>query len=216
MHIYTVIGTDDEERYPVSHLVVGSYTSRGKALDECVDYIMERIGTREDLAWSIAHDENHPEAAKFFREKPLKDRPHLVNMAVRRGCAKKLREFLRDELGGQSCYYVHDGRNSYHFDIDENDLEGTLWNTVTWGDSDTEDPEFTTPWPEMFTTKEAAISEFEDYVKGLMEARGMDVPEDLVRTIKSKFDNDGMCQIDLEDGCCVSCALYHDSAVNIK
>ena len=116
--IYTVSSTDDLMREPLERCVIGSYRKRGAALDACADYIMERIGMRDDLAWSMAHDENHPEAKEFFSE-----RRKNGATVVRRGCDRKLRELLRDELGGQSCYYVYDGSDSWHFDIDENDIE---------------------------------------------------------------------------------------------
>ena len=211
MTIYIVTSTDDPEREPLSRCVVGSYTERGRALDECVEYIMERIDMRPDLAWSMANDENHPKAEKFFSER-RKDGATVV----RRGCAGELRAFLRDELGGQGCYYVYDGYSSWHFDVDENGLEGPLWTTVTWGDSDAEDPEFTTPWPEAFTSEETAVKTFVDYAKGLMAGRGMKIPDDFHADVKRQLGEGGKCQVDLGDGCCVSCVLYHDDAKNVK
>lgn len=216
MTIYTVTSTDDPLREPLERCVIGSYTTRGRALDECVDYIMERIENRKDIAWSMVRDENHPEAAKFFREKPLKDRPHLVDMVVKRGCAKKLREFLRDELSGQGCYYVYDGNDVWHFDIDENDVVGELWTTVTWGDSDCEDPEFTTPWPETFTSEEAAVEAFIGYVKALYRSHHMKWSDEFLRETRKSLKEDGGVQVDLNDGTSVSCVLYCDDAKNVR
>ena len=217
MNVYTVQSIDDLPREPIGHCVIGTYTTRGRALDECVAYIMERIGLRKDLAWSMAHDENHPEAAEFFREKPLKDSPHLADTVVKRGCAKKLMEFIRDELGGQGCYYVWDGESSWHFDVDENDVEGEMWHTVTWGDSDCEDPNFTTPWPEAFTSEESAIDCFYRYALDLKRQYGNKMSgKDFKSFVYGSLRKDGKCQVDLDDGCCVSCVLYHDDAKNIK
>jgi len=211
MTIYTVTSLDDLAREPLDRCVVGSYTTRGRALDECVKYVMDRLGLRNDLAWSMAHDENHPEAAEFFCE-GRKDGA----WKIRRGCVSKLEEFLRDELAGQGCYYVFDGQNSWHFDVDENDVEGDLWHTVTWGDSDCEDPEFTTPYPEAFTSEETAIATFLDYVKDLYRQHHMKWSDEFVRWVKSQLKDEGRVQVDLNDGCCVSCVLYHDDAKNIK
>lgn len=211
MTIYTVTSTDDLVRDPLSRCVVGSYTTRGRALDECVRYVMDRLELRNDLAWSMAHDENHPEVSEFFCE-GRKDGA----WKIRRGCVSKLEEFLRDELAGQGCYYVCDGSNIWHFDVDENDVEGELWHTVTWGDSDCEDPEFTTPYPEAFTSEETAIKTFLDYVKDLFRGHHMKWSDELVRTVKASLKDDGKVQVDLNDGCCVSCVLYHDDAKNIK
>lgn len=212
MTIYTVTSTDDSMCEPLDRRVIGSFTTRGRALDECADYIMERIGTRGEFAWSAAHDENHPEAARFFSER-RKD----GDTVVRRGCVKKLREFLRDELGSQNCYYIEDKiDDSWHFDIDKNDVEGELWHTVTWGDGDCEDLEFATPHPEAFTSEETAVQTFLDYVKDLYRQRHMKWSDEFVRTVKAFLKDDGQVQVDLNNGCSVSCVLCHDDAKNIK
>ena len=212
MTVYTVSSADDIMSEPLSTFVAGTYTTRGRALDECVAYIMERLENRQDFAWSMLNDENHPEAGKFLVE----HRDGTVG--VRKGCLGKLKAFIRDELGGTGCYYVYDGGDrTWHFDVDdENDLVGDLWHTVPWGDSDCEDPEFTTPWPEAFTSEETAVKTFVDYAKGLMAGRGMKIPDDFHAVVERQLGEDGKCQVDLSDGCCVSCVLYHDDAKNVK
>lgn len=212
MTIYTVTSTDDLENEPLARCVAGSYTERGRALDECVDYIMERIDMRPELAWSMANDENHPEAEKFFSER----RKDGVTV-VRRGCAGELRAFLRDELGGQGCYYVYDGYSSWHFDVDENGLEGPLWTTVTWGDSDTEDPEFTTPFPETFASEDKAIENFYHYAVDLKKQYSDEgVSEGFKPWVYDSLRKNGKCQVDLGDGCCVSCVLYSTPAGGVR
>lgn len=210
MTIYTVTSTDDPCRCPIDRCVAGSYMSRGRAIDECVDYIMKRIESRDDLAWSMAHDENHPEAEQFF------SRGKDDAMVVRRGRCCKLREFLREELGGQGCYYVWDGMSGWHFDIDENNAVGDMWHTVTWGDSDCEEPEFTTPFPETFMSKENAVESFIDYVKDLYRSHHMKWSDKFMRETRKSLNDDGRVQVDLNDGTSVSCVLYHDDAKNIK
>lgn len=211
MTVYTVTSTDDIEREPLAMCVAGSYTTRGQALDEGAQYVMERLQIRADLAWSMAHDQNHPEAAKFFSER-RKD----GCTAVRKGCLGKLREFIRDELGGQGCYYVYDGRDSWHFDVDEVDLEGQLWTTVTWGDSDTEDPEFTTPFPETFVSEDDAIRNFYHYALDLKKEYGVEVSEGFKGFVYATLREDGRCQVDLGDGCSVSCVLYSTPAGGVR
>ena len=210
MTVYTVTSTDDLWSEPLDRCVAGSYTSRGRAIEECARYVFERFGLRDDFAYSMANDENHPEAKEFFSRR--RDGKYVVA----RGCIAKLMEFIKDELGGQGCYYVYDGRNSWHFDVDENDVVGELWHTVTWGDSDCEDPEFTTPYPETFTSEETAVQTFLDYVKDLFRGHHMKWSDEFVRTVKASLKDDGKVQVDLNDGCCVSCVLYHDDAKNIK
>ena len=211
MKIYTVTSTDDPDMEPLDRCIAGSYTTRGRALDECVDYIMERIGNREDIAWSMAHDENHPEAAKFFSERK-KDGLTVV----RKGCVGKLRVLLRDYLGGDGCYYVYDGASSWHFDVDENDVEGELWHTVTWGDSDCEDPTFTTPWTNAFTSQKTAVGTFVNYVRDLCGNRGERFTSDMEKSIRAQFKAFKQVKMDLDDGCCVNCVLYRDNAENVK
>lgn len=116
--IYTVSSLDDEHNCGISRCVTGSYTERDRAIDECVKYVFERIALRGDITYSMAHDENHPEAAKFFSERRADGAT-----VVRRGCTKKLWNYVRGELDGQGCYYIYDGHNSFHFDVDENGLE---------------------------------------------------------------------------------------------
>ena len=211
MTVYTVSSLDNKEYEQAECTVVGSYTTRGRALDECVDYVMERLETRDDLAWSMAHDENHPEAAKLFSESR-----RLGRHVVRRGCVGKLRAFLRDELGGSGCYYVYDGSDVWHFDVEEKDVEGDLWHTVTWGDSDCEDPEFTTPWPETFVSEEKAIANFYYYAVDLMQQRGDEISEGFKPFVYDSLRKDGKCQVDLDDGCSVSCVMYREDAKDIK
>ena len=171
---------------------------------------MERLGNRQDFAWSMLNDENHPEAGKFLVEH--KD----GTVGVRKGCLGRLKTFIRDELGGTGCYYVYDGGDRvWHFDVDENGVEGELWHTVTWGDSDCEDPEFTTPWPEAFTSQETAVKTFVDYVRDLFASHGMKF-DGIEEDIRKSLEDDGRVQVDLDDGCCVSCVLYHGDAKNVK
>lgn len=210
MTIYTVTSTDDLWREPLDRCVTGSYTSRGRAIEECAKYILDRIGLRDDLAYSMANDDNHPDAKKFFSER--RDGKHVIA----RGCITKLKKFIKDELGGQGCYYVYDGQNSWHFDVDENDVEGELWHTVTWGDSDCEDPEFTTPYPEAFTSEEKAVETFYRYALDLKRQHEEEVSEGFKPFVYDALRKQGKCQVDLADGCCVSCVLYHDDAKNIK
>lgn len=210
MTIYSVTSTDDLEREPMDRCLVGSYTSRGRAIEECVKYVMERLELRFDLAYSLAHDENHPEAAKFFSER-RKDGATVI----RRGCVDKLREYLRDVIGGEGGYVAYDGSSSWHFDVDENGLVGDAWTTVTWGDSDCEDVDFTTPKPETFTNKETAVKTFVDYARDLFKTHGMKF-DGIEKGIRKSLEEGGRAQIDLGDGCCVSCVIYHDDAKNVR
>lgn len=211
MTVWTVSSTDDIMSEPLGHCLTGSYTSRGKALDACVDYIIERIGMRDDLAYSMSHDEENKDASQFFSRRRADG---LTK--IKRGMLRKLKEYLRDEIGGHGCYHVFDGEASWHFDVDENDVEGELWQTVTWGDSDCEDPEFTTPWPETFSSQETAVKTFVDYVRDLFKAHCMKWSDEFIRNVRKSLVEDGKVQVNLNDGTSVSCVLYHTDAKNVK
>jgi hypothetical protein len=216
MTVYTVSSCDDHPKFGASRCTIGSYTTRGRALDECVGYIMERLRVRDDLAFCMANDGNHPEAKEFFSGRGGRS----DGWRVKRGKVKALRGFLRDALGGDGCYYAcldaGMGQISFHFDIDENDVVGELWTTVTWGDSDTEDPNFMTPKPGTFTSEDAAIKTFVNYAKDLMASQEMKIPEDFYAVVEQRLDEDGKCRVDLDDGCSVSCVLHHDDAKNVR
>ncbi len=216
MTVWTVSSLDDHPKFGTDSCTIGSYTTRGRALDECVGYIMERLRVRDDLAFCMANDENHPEAKEFFSGRSGRS----DGWRVKRGKVKALKAFLRDVLGGDGCYYAcldaGMGWISFHFDVDENDVEGELWHTVTWGDSDCEDPEFTTPYPEAFTSEEKAIETFYRYALDLKRQHEEEVSEGFKPFVYDALRKQGKCQVDLADGCCVSCVLYHDDAKNIK
>lgn len=205
MTIYTVSSTDDLMSEPLSTCVIGSYTTRGKALDECVAYIMERLENRQDLARSMLDDENHPEARKFLVEH--KD----GTVGVRKGCLNRLKKFVRDELGGTGCYYIYNGGDhTWHFDVNENDLCGNAWTLVTWGDCDIEDPQFTTPFPELFTDEDKAVANAVKYAKDLMDSHGYEAPErdSIAKSVGKALKANDQARLDLDDGAAVHWVLY--------
>lgn len=216
MKIYTVSSMDDHPKLGTNHCVIGSFTTWDRALDECAGYIMDRLRVRNDLAFCMANDANHTGMKEFFSG--TDDRSD--NWRVKRGKSEALREFLRTVLKYNGCYYVHldagAGWFSFHFDVDENDVEGGLWHTVTWGDSDCEDPEFTTPWPEAFTSQETAIETFIGYVKDLYRSHCMKWSDEFLRNIRKSLVNDGKVQVDLNDGSSVSCVMHSGDVKNIK
>lgn len=212
MTIWTVSAIDNEERYGIVQHICGSYATRGLALDECVKWMLDRFDNLPCLAYAMANDEEH----HGFRLDGLFSERKDGKTVIARGCRHKLEEFLRDELGGQECYRIYDGKNEYMFQVDENDVEGTIWQTVTWGDSDTEDPEFTTPWPEMFTSEETAVQTFIDYVKDLYKSHCMKWSDAFIRETKKALKEEGKVQVNLNDGTSVSCVMYSGGANNVK
>ena len=206
MTVYTVSSTDDLMSEPISTLVAGTYTTRGRAIDECVDYIMERLENRQEFAWAMLNDENHPDARKFLLER--KD----GTIGVRKGCLNKLKGFIRDELGGTGCYYVYDGCDRvWHFDVNENDICGDAWSLVTWGSSDVEAPDFTTSFLELFTYKDKAVASAVKYAKDLMDSHGYKASErdSIAKFVGEDLKANGQARLDLDDGAAVHWVLYH-------
>lgn len=191
--------------------IVGSYNSRGNAIDACVAYIMERMETRDDLVESMANCRWNEDTAAFFSR-----RRDGGSFAIKHGCVNKLRLYLRDELGGKGEYTVYDGDNLWEFYIEESELEGDMWTTVIWGDSDQEDPNFTTPVAESFTSKEKAIRSFYYYAYNLKRDLGMGVSDGFQAFVFNSLREDGRCQVDLDDGLCISCVLQHTDMKSIK
>lgn len=212
MTIWTVSAIDNEEKYGIVQHICGSYATRGLALDECVKWMLDRFDSLPCLAYAMANDEWHH---GFLLDGLFGERKDGKTV-IERGCRHKLEEFLRDELGRQGVYRIYDGKNEYMFQVDENDVEGTIWQTVTWGDSDCEDPDFTTPWPEMFTSEETAVETFIDYVKDLYKSHCMKWSDEFLRETRKSLKEDGKVQVDLNDGTSVSCVLYSGGAENVK
>lgn len=210
MKVWTVSSRDDTDCGD-DFFVEGSYTTRDLAVEKAVDYVLNRIEFLDGFAEAMADDENHRSASQYFSKRKSDGGTY-----VRKGCVGKLRTYLAERFGSTGEYCVLSGNNCWRFSVDENELSGEVWRTATFGDSDNEDPEFTTPWPEAFSTKEAALKEFVDYVKDLFRQHGMRFTAKCEAYIRKQVDEDGKVQVDLNDGCCVCLVLSHDDAVNVK
>ena len=209
MTIWTVSAIDNEADFRPVQQICGSYTTRGMAIDKCVEWILERFGNLPGLAHAMANDKARGISGYMFGERKGK-------VVIAKGCRHKIEELLRGELCRQGLYVASDGENEYMFSVDENDVDGTIWQTVTWGDSDVEDPEFTTPWPEIFTSEETAVETFIDYVKDLYRSHHMVWSDAFIRETEKSLKEDGKVQVNLNDGTSVSCLLYRGGANNVK
>ena len=184
MTIYTVVSVDELDMETLDYNIVGSYVRRGDALMECAKCILERAEMRCDLEHMLLHDENH------------KDFP-------RRGKKKRL-EYLIDKLGGDSYYCICcGGYGSFHFSVCENDVEGEFYELVTWGDSDLEDPCFTTPGCEVFTDKALALLAAANYARDLIclyNGNSKERAQKEANEIARALDEDGESMLTLDDG----------------
>lgn len=189
---YVVTSVDDSEDNGSDRLVVGVYTKRGKALDEAVKYIMQRLEVRDDLAHCMADDDNHPEAAKFFVEDP-ESGYDVVNKAVE----KEFKAYLRDMLGGECCYIAVNGHDMFRFDIDEVGVEGDVrLHTVVCMVVGTDD---NTPEPRTFLEEREMYShireEISDYWR---DKRGEEIDRKTLNGFVSALKDFGSAQIPVE------------------
>lgn len=217
MKVFTVMSRDFlANGEPDTHCTAGAYTTYDAAVEACIDYILERLRIRGDFAESAITDCNRFNDHPGVRAQLVRHRDGSVG--IRRGRVGRLRTELRAVFNEHRCYYVTGGNGlEWHFDVDEVDLEGQLWTTVTWGDSDCEDPEFTTPFPETFVSEEKAIANFYYYAVDLKKQYSDEgISEGFKPFVYDSLRKNGKCQVDLGDGCCVSCVLYSTPASGIQ
>lgn len=113
--IYTITYFD-ETPDGIERFTVGSYRTFDRAVEECIDYIFDRLDDYKAMCYSFYYDDNHADAKKFMGDN--KDGYKTVTDEA------GLREYIRAELYDQQCYHVDDARSWwYFFDIDENDIE---------------------------------------------------------------------------------------------
>lgn len=212
MTIYTVNSCDLPfgGREPLPLGCAGSYTNKAAAAEALADYVMERLRLgRDDLAKSMYWDVNHPGAREFLIVRPNH------GSGVRRGCLRKLRALVLEAAKRDGRYYVNDNHGGeWLFDIHENQLGGDAWTLITWGDSDVEDPEFTTPWPETFTSAEAAVENAVAYARDLMDSHDFSAADqaallEYLRHELTAGEEKNGARLDLSDGAAVHWALYH-------
>lgn len=189
MDIYTVTYLASVDGLVTRDAVVGSYISRGDALDACVNKIIERFREDDQFMLDFSHDENHDEVNGMFG-----DDEYVLN--------ENIVKYVRDEVGGNGGYYVCCMNNLYHFDIEESELKGQLYNLVMWREIDC------APRPELFLTKESAVKGFVQYAVCTFKYAGVDIPADLMETVSSDIDKNLACSICVNDDLTVNCALY--------
>lgn len=200
MDIYTVTCLASVDGMVTRNSVVGSYISRGDAIDACVGKISEMIGFDVQFLLDFSHDENHEEVREMLNEG--KD----VLNAGEDGLNEDLVKYIRDEIGGNGCYYVSCMNNMYHFDVEESNLKGQLFNLVMWRDMSREIG--CGPRPELYLTKEAAVKGFIEYAVWTFKYSGVDIPVDLRETVSADIDRNWGCSVYVNDDVTVNCALY--------
>jgi len=122
--IWTISSTDDTMREPVEHFVAGAYADYDDAVSALVDYIMDRLEWNRGIAYGFAHDENHVE---------MRDAVSVSDdgETVFDGGENDIRAYVKETIENNGCYYIYDGEDSYHFDLDGCDIVFNGDNAVT-------------------------------------------------------------------------------------
>lgn len=61
MKVHSVVSLDIIPDEPIDGTVIGTFHDRKRAIEECADYIIERLYLRADIRYALLHDENHPD-----------------------------------------------------------------------------------------------------------------------------------------------------------
>lgn len=147
------------------------------------------IGHDVQFMLDFSHDWNHEEVSGMFNEDED-------------GLNEDLVKYIRDEVGGNGGYYVSCQNNLYHFDVDESELKGQLFNLVMWRDIDS------APRPELFLTKEAAVKGFVEYAVSTFKYAGVEIPGDLRERVSDDIYKNWAFSVYVNDDVTVNCALY--------
>lgn len=215
--VYTVSSIDDKRDDPMAFNVIGSYVSRGDAIRECANYILERMELRQDIRAAVYLDENHKDLKKKLSENfelewvervlTYDDNEFSWDEDVgRKDLRKFLFDYMVDELGGQSCYYIYselgdEGPCKFNFDVTENDVEGRqdAWSCITSGDSDDHDEEFEQPFPEVFLSEKEAVKCAIDYIKNYLNGADPKYIKDILKDARNSFRRYGKYSYALND-----------------
>lgn len=216
--VYTVSYGINYIKTGMTHIVTGSYLSRGDAIRECAKLVVEKLGLYPEIRTSFLDDKLHTINAELVRNKvPEEDiEAFFGNASLGKVCMptiveKAIMPYLCDVIGGESCYRVRkfkfgqdDGTSEMVFDIDESDVECVnglqTWTCITSGtDSDGHDQEFEQPFPEIFFEEENAIECALDDLRQCLEGYDKHSKDDILDEARESLDENGYYEFDLND-----------------
>lgn len=201
MKIYTV---SHAEQSPLDHKVDAAFPTRKAAVAWALRIMLERLDRCDAFRGALAMV---PE---------IRMRTGADPRNLRRGSVLEWIQSMLDSVGRIDVKDSSTGRR-FSYSVTETDLKGPMWVTVTKGDGDTEDPEFTTPWPDMYASKAAAVADAAGYVSDMREAGGMPKLEgDALSYFKTALSREGGYTADLPDGRSVSVVLYETDFGNVR
>ena len=212
--IYTVSSIDDTVDDPMDFDVIGSYVSRGAAIRECANYILDRMQWRPDIRDAVLYDENHRNLLDALKEQfnmewveRVLSYPDTDFSWEENESYQDLRQFLFDyfvdEIGGQACYIIYSSTyGTFRFDVTENDVEGVgdAWTCITSGKSDNDDEEFEQPFPEVFLSHAEALKCALDDLAGYLDGTGPRHIQTILKDARLELTRHGNFSYEL-DGC---------------
>jgi hypothetical protein len=231
--IYTVTKNIDVINAPLQNETLGSWICRGDAIRECADKIMHDIALDANIREAVYSDENHQDlrvrlekvSTKESVRRFFEDNDPEIWAApcgpweasfIAKNIARELLAYIEDELGGQCCYHIYSSQYdgaTYNYDIDENDVEGTMeaWTCVTSGETDEPDEDFEAAFPEVFLSEREAIKCALDDLRKYLEDKGAkskSIEKTLKRAEKS-LDKRGMFQYEVLSGAVRRWDIWH-------
>ena len=132
MEIYTIVCSEDSVSNPCTNTVDGSYMTRERAVEACVEKIMNRLETRCDVAYGAFHDANHEQLKDEILSVCDEDEANLYFCRDCKECELPEKvwdvvyRYIVDEVRSSGFYYIYVSTGDYEefrFDIVKNNLE---------------------------------------------------------------------------------------------
>ena len=209
--VYTASATVNELGWPLSHLVLGSYLSRGNAIRACADYVIQQMEWRGQLRKMASRDDRIVKALKEIGmseddiESVLIDNK-VCGWDIPLGPRRAMRSVVIDVIGGDSCIIFRSacGEYEFRFDVDENDVVGRgglgLWTCVTSGiDDEDHDPEWEQAFPELFLSEKDAVRCALDDLSGCLEGYNPEDRKYILSEAEDRISEWGHFEFDLND-----------------
>lgn len=132
MEIYTVTRTEDTSAMPCNTEIEGSYTTRERAVEACVESIMQKVESRCDIAYGLFHDANHERLREEILSVCDEDEADLYFCRNCKECdlpekvVDIIQSYVTGEVRSVGGYYIYVSSRDYdefRFEIIKNNLE---------------------------------------------------------------------------------------------
>jgi len=171
IEVYVVSSGDATPDYAETN-IMGVFTSRGDAIRECAEYIMDRLDIRDDIRYALTHNENDKGLRELMHKDtgvPVEDIDRIFSFGGKPEAAlidqvsrypeeipeelyRWLNAYLEDMIGGDGGYHIMctddygvlGGPMWFDFDVTENCVSGDIdqWTCVTSGEDGNDAPDF--------------------------------------------------------------------------